>query len=105
MNSTVIIKPVVTEKSMQSSGPVKFTFMVAAYATKTDIKKALKDAFGVNVVSVTTSKIKGKRKRIGARRVEVSETTAKKATVQLRKGEKISLFESGTDEEKKKKKK
>ena len=105
MINTVIIKPVVTEKSMQSSGPAKFTFMVDAFATKTDIKNALKEAFGVHAVSVSTSKIKGKRKRIGARRVEVQEQSAKKATVQLRKGEKISLFESGTDEEKKKKKK
>ncbi len=105
MNNTIIIKPVVTEKSMQSGGPAKFTFMVDAFATKTDIKNALKESFGVNVVSVSTSKIKGKRKRIGARRLEVQEQATKKATVMLRKGEKLSIFESGTDEEKKKKKK
>ncbi|HSW47909.1 MAG TPA: 50S ribosomal protein L23 [Candidatus Saccharimonadales bacterium] len=105
MNNTIIIKPVVTEKSMQSNGPAKFTFMVAAYATKTDIKAAFKEAYGVNVVSVSTSKIKGKRKRIGARRVEVREEATKKATIMLRKGEKLSIFESGEEKETKKKKK
>lgn len=103
--NNVIIKPVVTEKSMQSKGPSKFTFIVDSFATKTDIKMALKEAFGVNAVSISTSKIKGKRKRVGSRRIEVAQTTAKKATVQLKKGEKLSIFESGTDEEKKKGKK
>jgi len=105
MNNTVIIKPVVSEKSMQGVHPGKFTFMVSSFATKTDIKNAINQAFNVNVVSVSTSKIKGKRKRIGTRRIEVKETATKKATVMLKKGEKISLFESGTEEEKKKKKK
>ncbi len=104
MSQTIIIKPVVTEKSMQSTNPAKFTFMVAQSATKTEIKKAINDAFKVNVVSISTSKIKGKRKRIGTRRIEVYETFSKKATIMLKKGERISLFESGTDEEKKKKK-
>jgi len=103
MNSTVIIKPVVSEKSMQGVHPGKFTFMVAQSATKTDIKRAINEAFNVNVVSVSTSKIKGKRKRIGTKRIEENVTATKKATVMLKKGEKISLFESGTDEEKKKK--
>ncbi len=105
MSQTIIIKPIVTEKSMQSTNPLKFNFMVAQSATKTELKKAVKDSFNVNVVSISTSKIKGKRKRMGTRRVEVSETPVKKATIMLKKGERISLFESGTDEEKKKKKK
>lgn len=103
--NTIIIKPIVTEKSMQAGGPSKFTFMVAKSATKNDIRRAMKESFSVNVVSISTSKIKGKRKRIGTRRVETVETATKKAIIMLKKGEKISLFESGTEEEKKKKKK
>lgn len=101
----VIIKPIVTEKSMQSKGPAKFTFMVASFATKTEIKQAFKDRYSVNVVSVSTSKIKGKRKRIGARRIETPEVATKKATIMLKKGEKLSIFESSQEEEPKKKKK
>jgi large subunit ribosomal protein L23 len=104
MNQNVIIKPVVSEKSMQSDAN-RFTFIVANSASKMDIKRAIKENFGANVVSVTTSKIKGKRKRIGQRRVEVSETAIKKAIILLKKGEKISLFESGINEDDSKKKK
>jgi large subunit ribosomal protein L23 len=104
MSHDVIIKPIVTEKSMQAGGGNTFTFLVANAASKTDIKNAIKANFGVNVVSVSTSKIKGKRKRIGQRRVEVVESATKKAVILLKKGEKISLFESGTSEESGKKK-
>lgn len=103
MTQNIIIKPVVTEKSMQGDSN-KFTFIVTQFATKTEIKKAVKDSFGVNVISISTSKIKGKRKRIGTRRIEEVVTSAKKATILLKKGEKISLFESGESDDKKKKK-
>ena len=104
MNKTIIIKPIVTEKSMASTGgPAKYTFEVAQFATKMDIKLAVKEAFQVHVVSVTTTKIKGKRNKIGKRRIEQPATATKKATVMLRKGEKISFVET-TDTEVKKKK-
>ena len=102
---TVIIKPIVTEKSMASTGgPAKYTFAVDQFATKTDIKLAIKKAFNVQVVSISTSKIKGKRVKIGKRRIEESETATKKAIVVLKKGEKISFVETSDTEVKKKKK-
>lgn len=104
MNQTIIIKPVVTEKSMQGDLG-KYTFMVAGSATKTDIKNAFKKSFDVNVVSISTSKIKGKRKRIGPRRIEEAASATKKATILLKKGEKITFFEGAGSEEPSKKKK
>lgn len=101
----IILKPVVTEKSMQSKGPAKFTFMVSSSASKQDIKLAFKENYSVNVVSVSTTTIKGKRKRIGARRIETNVTATKKATIMLRKGEKLSIFEARDEEAPKKKKK
>ncbi|HVF69027.1 MAG TPA: 50S ribosomal protein L23 [Xanthomonadales bacterium] len=103
MNHNVIIKPIVTEKSMQGNLG-KYTFLVAGSATKAEIRNAFKTSFSVNIVSISTSKIKGKRKRIGARRVEVNETATKKATILLKKGEKLSIFESGEDKKENKKK-
>lgn len=97
---SVIIKPVVTEKSMKDVSGGKYTFVVATSATKTVIKKAIGETFHVKVTSVVTSIVKGKRKRIGVRREEVKEAKWKKATVTLAKGEKISLFEPGTEEKK-----
>lgn len=101
---SIIIKPLVTEKTMQSSGPAKYTFMVDGASTKTEIKKAIKDAFQVHVVSISTTKIKGKRKKIGKRRVEAIEQATKKAIIRLKKGEKITFLESVEETDKKKKK-
>jgi len=100
----IIIKPIVTEKAMQGSAG-SYTFMVAKSATKEEIRKAFKVNFGVSVVAISTNKIKGKRHRIGSRRTEVVKAASKKATIILKKGEKLSIFESGEDKEKKKSKK
>lgn len=100
-----IIKPLVTEKSMKDVSLGKYTFMVAKDAAKGAIKQALGTMFNVHVVHVSTSIVKGRTKRVGARREEVDQSAWKKATVRLRKGERISLFEPSTDEPAKKEKK
>lgn len=94
---TIIIKPVVTEKSMNDVSGGKYTFAVAKDATKTDVKREIANIFKVKVVSVVTSIVKGKTKRVGPRREEVKGSAWKKATITLAKGEKISLFEPGTE--------
>jgi large subunit ribosomal protein L23 len=98
----VIIRPLVTEKSMKDVGEGIYTFAVAKSATKMQIKRALKDAFNVNVSSISTSIMKGKKKKVGVRRREVTDTILKKAIIMLKKGERIALFEPETDEKKKK---
>lgn len=97
---SILIKPLVTEKSMNDVTLGKYTFAVANDASKTLIKKAISAAFNVNVVSIATRVVKGKTKRVGMKRTEKTVSAWKKATVKLKKGEKISLFEPG--EEKKK---
>ena len=103
----VIIKPLVTEKSMKDVSLGKYTFAVAKDSTKGQIKQVVSDLFKVHVVSVVTSILKGRKRRVGKRREEVNEQIWKRATVTLRIGERISLFEPGsaTEEEKKDKKK
>ncbi len=98
--NTVIVKPIITEKAMSNVGSFKYTFAVARNARKETIKKAIDRAFHVNVVSISTSVMKGKKRRAGVKRVEVTGSEWKKATVTLKKGEKISLFESGAEEKK-----
>lgn len=100
----VLIKPVISEKSMAEAEVGRYTFVVARGATKTEIKAILKKVYNVTVVSVATSVVKGKRKRIGKRRAEVAGAVWKKAMVILKKGEAISFFETETKEDKKKKK-
>ena len=78
----VILKPVVTEKSMAGMGDKKYTFLVHPDATKTQVKDAVERMFeGAKVASVNTMNLDGKKKRRGM----VVGTTAKtkKAIVQL----------------------
>ena len=61
----VIIKPVVTEASMDMLADKKYTFKVATDANKIEIKKAIEEIFGVKVEKVTTMNFDGKLKRMG----------------------------------------
>jgi len=94
--NNVIIKPIVSEKSMKNASDGKFTFHVAIKADKRMIRKAIEDKFKVNVVQISTSIVKGKKVRAGTRRIEVAKTPWKKAVVTLTKGQKIGLFDVGS---------
>ena len=62
----VILKPVVTEKSMEGMGEKKYTFFVHPEANKTMIKEAVEKMFeGTKVASVNTMNLDGKTKRRG----------------------------------------
>ena len=78
----VILKPVVTEKSMNLMGEKKYTFLVHPEATKSMIKEAVEKMFdGVVVESVRTMKCEGKNKRRGMTYGKTAKT--KKAIVKL----------------------
>ena len=88
----VILKPVVTEKSMAGMSEKKYTFLVHTEANKTQIKEAVEKMFdGVKVKSVNTLNLDGKNKRRGATTGKTAKT--KKAIVQLTKDSKdIEIF-------------
>lgn len=77
----VIIKPIVTEKSMDVLGEGKYTFKVAKKATKADIAHAVEDLFNVQVTKVNTVNVRGKKKRVG--RYEGKTASWKKAIVTI----------------------
>lgn len=78
----VILKPVVTEKSMNIMAEKKYTFLVHPDANKTMIKEAVEKMFnGVKVEKVNTMNCPGKKKRRGAIVGRTAET--KKAIVKL----------------------
>ena len=64
----IIIRPIVTEQSMEDLGIKKYVFEVDKNANKIEIKKAIEEIFGVTVVKVTTTSVKGKKKRTGDRK-------------------------------------
>lgn len=94
MNS--ILKPVITEKSMQDAAKSKFTFMVARFADKPKIRKDIEEKFGVTVLGISTTVLKGRSVRTGKKRIEAQQSPIKKAVVQLKEGQKIGLFEVGS---------
>ena len=68
MSYEIIKKPVITENSMDQMADRKYTFEVAKNANKVEIKKAVEEIFGkdVKVEKVTTMRVLGKVKRMGA---------------------------------------
>lgn len=89
----IIISPILTEKSYDGIADKKYTFKVATTATKTQIKVAVEDIFGVKVAKVNTVNVNGKKKRMG--RSEGMTSDYKKAIVTLTNDSKaIEFFES-----------
>ena len=87
----IIIKPVVTEKSVDLMQENKYCFKVAKDANKIDIKNAIEEIFKVTVVNVNTVNVHGKMKRMG--RTQGMTASWKKAVVTLREGDSIEVFE------------
>lgn len=61
----IILRPVISEMSMDQAASKKYTFEVDRKSNKTEIKKAVEKVFGVKVKGVNTSIVKGKEKRQG----------------------------------------
>jgi large subunit ribosomal protein L23 len=89
---TVILGPVISEKSYQLIEHNKYTFKVDPRAHKTAIAQAVAEIFNVDVIGVNVIKMRTKPKRRGA--VMGRTNAGKKAIVQLREGQKIEFFET-----------
>jgi large subunit ribosomal protein L23 len=91
----IILRPVISEKSMDQTTISKYTFAVADQANKLQIKAAVEELFKVTVldVNVLTSKRKEKsRNRRRGRQVGYT-TPWKKAVVTVKAGDSIEFFE------------
>lgn len=93
------LSPVISEKSMSDAGRGKFTFRVAKNVDKKSITRIITEKFKVEVVSISTSIVKGKKRRFGNRRTEVALPIWKKVVVKLKKGQKIPMFEAAIPQE------
>ncbi|MFA7501949.1 MAG: 50S ribosomal protein L23 [Anaerovoracaceae bacterium] len=88
----ILLKPVISERSMDDAADKKYTFKVATTANKTEIKAAVEEAFGVEVVKVNVMNNEGKLKRQG--RYVGRTPSYKKAIVTLsEKSKAIEFFE------------
>lgn len=88
----IILKPVISERSMDDAQQRKYTFKVAVDANKTQVRHALEEIFEVEIENVNIMNVKGKKKRQGR---SVGYTSAwKKAIVTLTESsKKIEFFE------------
>ena len=89
----VILKPVISEQSMDAAQSKKYTFKVAPDANKTEVKNAIEEIFDVEVAKVNIMNVVGKKKRMG--RYVGMTSASKKAIVTLTADSKeIEFFQS-----------
>jgi large subunit ribosomal protein L23 len=88
----IIQKPIITEKSTIERELTNIvTFSVDPRANKIEIKSAVESLFDVKVLEVRTSRVRGKKRRVG--RFQGYRSSWKKARVRLRDGDSIEFFE------------
>jgi large subunit ribosomal protein L23 len=93
--SEVVLRPIVSEKSMDQTQRGKYAFRVHTDANKLQVKEAVEELFKVEVVSVNVLTVKAKEKTRGRRRGRNRGFTSpwRKAVVTLVAGQKIEFFE------------
>ncbi|MFA5211391.1 MAG: 50S ribosomal protein L23 [Patescibacteria group bacterium] len=87
----VLQKTVISEKATRLEMQNKYVFVVNRKATKEDVKKAIKNLFGIQAKSVSMINVEGKKKRFGVTSGKKSDY--KKAIVSLPKGKSIHIHE------------
>lgn len=94
----VIKRPIITEKSMELAKAGQYSFEVDKWATKPLIAKIVADKFSVKVLKVKIVNVKGKTKNQKRVRGIYKTSGFKKAVVQVKKGDKIAIFETPKEE-------
>jgi large subunit ribosomal protein L23 len=92
-SQNVILGSILSEKSVRLSEAKVYTMKVATKATKEDVRRALKDVFGVDAMEINTAITRGKivrrARQKGGSPVDVKRSNVKKAFVQLKEGQKL----------------
>ena len=92
LNKSILVEPWITEAATLAMEVNKYVFRVDSAASKAQIKKEIEDLYEVKVISVNTVKIPRKIKKYG--RTPGWKAGIKKATVTLKEGDKIELFQA-----------
>jgi large subunit ribosomal protein L23 len=91
---SVLIRPVVSEKTTGLMDNRTYVFIVDPKATKVDVRNAVEQAFNVKVTNVNTLNRKGKSTRNRRTGVVGTRPSTKRAIVTLAAGDSINLFEN-----------
>lgn len=87
----ILLAPVITEKASRLASQNQYVFKVGRTANKTEIKRAVEQTFGVEVIKVRIVKMPAKKKRIG-RILEGEKKGYKKAIVRIKEGQSIEIL-------------
>ena len=91
--NSIIKSPIITEKSMRGVESLNtYTFRVGTLVSKNSIAKAIKEMFGVDVVTVRTNVVPSKQKRVAKSARYARIPKFKKAIVTIKEGQKIKLI-------------
>ena len=90
--SNVVIRPLITEKSVEQVAANNYVFEVSLSAKKETIRKEINRIYGVEVIDVHTTIVPGKKRRIFKTRKFTKTSKWKKAIVKLKEGQSIDVF-------------
>ncbi len=93
----ILIRPIISEKTLRLASAKKYTFQVALSSTKTQIKKAVEKTFPVKVLAVRTGILPGSRYRLGKRQIYRRRSDWKKAVITVKPDQTIPLFETAAN--------
>ena len=93
---SILLKPIITEKSLIQQSVSKYHFWVSIHASKNQIFAAFKTVFGVTPLTINTSQSKGKVKNTGKKRTPNKRSDRKRAIITLPKDTKIELLSLNT---------
>jgi len=90
-NYEILVRPLITEKTMKLVDEGKYTFEVKQGTNKVEVKKAVEELFKVEVTAVNMMNTQRKRRRVG--KYEGLRPAVQKAIVTLAEGQKLDVFE------------
>lgn len=94
----ILLRPIISEKSMKLASSGEYTFEVAKAANKKQIKKAVQEKFKVLVVGIKTINLRSQTKTQRRTRKFYQTGESKKAIVKVKKGQIIPIFETPKEE-------
>jgi len=97
-----IVKPLITEKTMQASLSGWYTFQADISAQKNCVRKEIETLYGVTVVAIRSRIMHGKVRRVGRKGIAIQKSDWKKASVRLKSGQTIDAFQVGGENGQKK---
>lgn len=89
----MLLKPIITEKTIKDAANKRYTFAVPASQTKDEIRKRMEKMFKVNVIKIQTAIMPGKQYRSGRKFIYKQHPDWKKATITVKPDQKIELFD------------